>query len=251
MFIKVFDFNDNIKIMLKPNLYLLTFLLAFLLNINATFAEDKTIYQQFAPTAEGTGKVYMGREIAHVMGCQGAAWLEREAREKEERTDILVKSLNLQSGLTIADVGAGTGYLSRRMADAIGTQGKVYAVDVQPEMIGKLKNISKNHPAIKPVLSDVDNVKLPANSLDLAIMVDVYHELEYPREVVQSILAALKPNGRLVLVEYRAEDDRVPIKQTHKMTEVQVIKELTALPLQWQKTISSLPWQHVIVFVKK
>lgn len=237
--------------MFKKSAYLSTFLLAFLFNINATFAEDKTIYQQFAPTAEGTGKVYMGREIAHVMGYQGAAWLEREAREKEERTDILVKSLNLQSGLTIADVGAGTGYLSRRMADAIGVKGTVYAVDVQPEMIGKLKNLSKNHPTIKPILSTVNNVKLPTNSVDLAIMVDVYHELEYPREVVQSILTALKPNGRLVLVEYRAEDDSVPIKQTHKMTEAQVIKELTALPLQWQKTINSLPWQHVIVFIKK
>ena len=237
--------------MLKQIAYLFAFLLAVLFNINATFAEDSAIYQQFAPTAEGTGKVYMGREIAHVMGYQGAAWLEREAREKEERTDILVKSLNLQSGLTIADVGAGTGYLSRRMADAIGANGTVYAVDVQPEMIGKLKYLSKNHPNIKPVLSSVDNVKLPINSLDLAIMVDVYHELEYPREVVQSILAALKPNARLVLVEYRAEDDSVPIKQTHKMTEAQVIKELTALPLQWQKTINNLPWQHVIVFIKK
>ena len=237
--------------MLKLNDYLLAILLALLFNINTVFAEDNAIYQQYPPTADGTGKVYMGREIAHVMGYQGAAWLEREAREKEERTDILVKWLNLQSGLTIADVGAGTGYLSRRMADAIGAQGKVYAVDVQPEMIGKLKNLSKNHPTIKPILSDVNNVKLPANSVDLAIMVDVYHELEYPREVVQSILAALKPNGRLVLVEYRAEDDSVPIKQTHKMTEAQVIKELTALPLQWQKTINSLPWQHVIVFIKK
>ena len=153
--------------------------------------------------------------------------------------------------MTIADVGAGTGYLSRRMADVIGVQGTVYAVDGQPEMIGKLNKLSKNYPTIKPLLSDVDNVKLPANSIDLAIMVDVYHELEYPREVAQSILAALKPNGKLVLVEYRAEDDSVPIKQTHKMTEAQVIKELTVLPLRWQKTINDLPWQHVIVFIKK
>jgi SAM-dependent methyltransferase len=236
--------------MLKPKFYLLVILLAFLRNINATFADDSTIYQQFAPTAEGTGKVYMGREIAHVMGYQGAAWLEREEREKEERTDILVKSLNLKQGMTIADVGAGTGYLSRRMADSIGAQGTVYAVDVQPEMIGKLKKLSKNHPTIKPILSDVDKVKLPANSIDLAIMVDVYHELEFPREVVQSMLAALKPNGKLVLVEYRAEDDAVPIRQTHKMSQTQVKKELTVLPLKWEKTIDKLPWQHVIVFSK-
>ena len=127
--------------MLKPNSYLFAILLAVLFYINLSFADDKAIYQQYAPTAEGTGKVYMGREIAHVMGYQGAAWLEREAREKEERTDILVKSLNLQSGMTIADVGAGTGYLSRRMANVIGAQGTVYAVVGQPEMIGKLKNL--------------------------------------------------------------------------------------------------------------
>ena len=106
--------------MLKPNFYLLAVLLAFLFNINVTFAEDKSVYQQYVLTTEGTGNVYMGREIAHIMGYQGAAWLEREAREKEERTDVLVKSLNLQSGMTIADMGAGTGYLSRRMADVIG-----------------------------------------------------------------------------------------------------------------------------------
>jgi SAM-dependent methyltransferase len=236
--------------MLKPKFYLLAILLVFLCNIHISLAEDSAIYQQFAPTADGTGKVYMGREIAHVMGYQGAAWLEREEREKEERTDILVKSLNLKQGMTIADVGAGTGYLSRRMADSIGAQGTVYAVDVQPEMIGKLKKLSKNHPTIKPILSDVDKVKLPANSIDLAIMVDVYHELEFPREVVQSMLAALKPNGKLVLVEYRAEDDAVPIRQTHKMSQTQVKKELTVLPLKWEKTIDKLPWQHVIVFSK-
>jgi 2-polyprenyl-3-methyl-5-hydroxy-6-metoxy-1,4-benzoquinol methylase len=236
--------------MLKPKFYLLVILLVFLCNIHISLAEDSAIYQQFAPTADGTGKMYMGREIAHVMGYQGAAWLEREEREREERTDILVKSLNLKKGMTIADVGAGTGYLSRRMADSIGAQGTVYAVDVQPEMIGKLKKLSKNYPTIKPVLSEVNNVKLPANSIDLAIMVDVYHELEFPREVVQSILAALQPNGKLVLVEYRAEDDAVPIRQTHKMSQTQVKKELTVLPLKWEKTIDKLPWQHVIVFSK-
>jgi ubiquinone/menaquinone biosynthesis C-methylase UbiE len=192
----------------------------------------------------------MGREIAHVMGYQGAAWLERQEREKEERTDILVKSLNLKAGMTIADVGAGTGYLSRRMADKIGADGTVYAVDVQPEMIGKLKKLSKNYPTIKPILGEVSDVKLPANSIDLAIMVDVYHELEYPFEMAQSIIAALKPNGQLVLVEYRAEDDAVPIKQTHKMTEKQVIKEFAVQNVAWQKTINKLPWQHIIVFSK-
>jgi 2-polyprenyl-3-methyl-5-hydroxy-6-metoxy-1,4-benzoquinol methylase len=235
----------------KQILYLLACFCLFALNFNFAIADAKApIYQQYPPTAEGTGKVYMGREIAHVMGFEGAAWLEREEREKEERTDVLIKSLNLKAGMTIADVGAGTGYLSRRMADSIGAQGTVYAVDVQPKMIGKLKSLSKNHPNIKPILGDVSEVKLPTNSVEMVIMVDVYHELEYPFEMAQSIIAALKPNGHLVLVEYRAEDDSVPIKQTHKMSEKQVIKELTMLPLKWEKTINKLPWQHVIMFSK-
>jgi SAM-dependent methyltransferase len=235
----------------KQTLYLVASFCLFALHFNFAIADaNAPIYQQYPPTAEGTGKVYMGREIAHVMGYEGAAWLERGEREKEERTDILIKSLQLKAGMTIADVGAGTGYLSRRMADSIGANGTVYAVDVQPEMIGKLKSLSKKHPNIKPILGDVSEVKLPANSLDMAIMVDVYHELEYPYEMAQSIIAALKPKGQLVLVEYRAEDDNVPIKQTHKMSEKQVIKELTVLPLKWEKTINKLPWQHVIVFSK-
>jgi ubiquinone/menaquinone biosynthesis C-methylase UbiE len=193
----------------------------------------------------------MGREIAHVMGYQGAAWLERENRENEERTDLLIQSLDLKAGMTIADIGAGTGYLSRKMASRVTNAGTVYAADVQPEMIGKLKAASKQYSNIKPVLSSVDDVQLPANSMDLAIMVDVYHELAYPYEVMQSILKALKPNGQLVLVEYRAEDDRVPIKATHKMTEVQIKQEMSVLPLTWKKTISTLPWQHVVVFTKQ
>lgn len=209
------------------------------------------LYQQFPPTAGGTGKVYMGREIAHVMGYQGAAWLERENREKEERTDMLIQSLNLKPGMTVADIGAGTGYFSRKMATRVGNTGMVYAVDVQPEMVGKLKFAAKSHANIKPVLSTETDVMLPANNLDLAIMVDVYHELAYPYEVMQSVLRALKPNGRLVLVEYRAEDDRVPIKASHKMSEAQIKREMAALPLTWQSTLSHLPWQHVVIFTKQ
>lgn len=236
--------------MIKPATcyFVLVFCLFGLLN--NSFADDKALYQFYPPSVEGTGKVYMGREIAHIMGYQGAAWLERENREKEERTDVLIKSLNLQKGMVIADVGAGTGYLSRRMADSVGKSGAVYATDVQPEMIAKLKSFTKNYPNVKPVLSETRQVNLAANTLDMAIMVDVYHELEYPYEVVQSIIAALKPNGKLVLVEYRAESDSVPIKQTHKMTEAQVIKELTVHPLTWEKTIETLPWQHVVIFSK-
>ena len=231
-----------------PNV-IVWFLLAF--NFSNALADSTNLYQQFPPTAEGTGKVYMGREIAHVMGYQGAAWLERENREKEERTDLLIQSLDLKAGMTIADIGAGTGYLSRKMASRVTIAGTVYAVDVQPEMIGKLKAASKQFTNIKPVLSKEDDIHLPANSVDLAIMVDVYHELAYPYEVMQSILKALKPNGQLVLVEYRAEDDRVPIKATHKMSEAQIKQEMSVLPLTLKKTMSALPWQHVVVFTKQ
>jgi protein-L-isoaspartate O-methyltransferase len=221
----------------------------FLLQSVLVFAEAP-LYQQYPPSAEGTGKVFMGREIAHVMGYQGASWLEREAREKEERTDLLVALLNLKNGMKVADVGAGTGYLSSRMAEKVGSNGLVYAIDVQPEMVGKIKALAKKYPNIQPVLSKEKAVKLPENSVDLAIMVDVYHELAYPYEMMQSLLHALKPNGQLVLVEYRTEDERVPIKQTHKMSEQQIIKELTVHPLKWQKTVSDLPWQHIVIFTK-
>ena len=134
---------------------------------------------------------------------------------------------------------------------SVGLQGNIYAVDVQSEMIAKLKTLSKSYSNIKPVLSTPSDIKLAANSLDMAVLVDVYHELEFPYEVAQSIWAALKPNGKLVLVEYRAEDDKVPIKNIHKMTQAQVIKELSVLPFRWHNTVTSLPWQHVIVFTKQ
>ena len=248
-----------LNLMTLITLRLLTCFCLFALSANYAFAEAKlsekssanAIYQQYPASADGIGKVYMGREIAQVMGYQGAAWLERESRESEERTDILLRALNLKKGMVVADIGAGTGYLSRRMADSVGLQGSIYAVDVQSEMIAKLKSLAKNYPNIKPVLSTPSDIKLAANSLDMAILVDVYHELEYPYEVAQSIWTALKPGAKLVLVEYRAEDDKVPIKNIHKMTQAQVIKELSALPFRWHNTVTSLPWQHVIVFTKQ
>ena len=153
--------------------------------------------------------------------------------------------------MVVDDIGAGTGYLTRRMANDVGLQGIVYAVDVQSEMIVKLKGLSKKYTNIKPILSTPSDIKLAANSFDLVIMVDVYHELEFPYEVAQSIWSALKPNGKLVLVEYRAEDDQVPIKKSHKMSQEQIIKELTVMPFRWHNTVTSLPWQHVVVFTKQ
>jgi len=210
-------------------------------------------YSQLPASADGIGKSYMGREISAVMGWQGASWLERQEREREERTDLLLAALMLKPGNVVADIGAGTGYLSRRMAPLVMPGGKVWAVDVQPEMINLLQaGVKRNGlTQIEARLSAVDDVKLPASSVDLAIMVDVYHELAYPYEVMASLLKALKPGGRLVFVEYKAEDTFVPIKPLHKMSEAQIKREAAVFALDWERTVKTLPWQHVVVFRKR
>jgi ubiquinone/menaquinone biosynthesis C-methylase UbiE len=201
---------------------------------------------------DGIGKFYMGREIAHVMGHQGADWLERPEREEEEHTTELVTQLRLHSGDVVADIGAGTGYLSRRLAKAVGPTGKVLAEDIQPEMLDLLTNkMAELHIAnVVPVLGSVTNAGLTPGSVDLAVMVDVYHEFDFPYEMMQAICRSLKPGGRVVFVEFRAEDPNVPIKPVHKMTEAQVKKEMSMMPLQWVQTISVLPRQHIIIFRK-
>lgn len=210
-------------------------------------------YEAIPRSADGIGKRYMGREIAGVMGWQGAAWLEREEREREERGDLLLQALELKPGIQVADIGAGTGYHSRRWAARVGPAGTVYAVDVQPQMVAMLEAASRKAGIanIRPVLGTEKDVKLAPASIDMAVMVDVYHELEYPHEVLQSIVRALKPGGKLVFVEYRAEDAKVPIKPLHKMSEAQVKKEAAAHPLVYERTVNTLPWQHVIVFAKR
>ncbi len=210
-------------------------------------------YRAVPATGEGIGKAYMGRPIAHVMGWQGAAWLERDEREREERGDLLMRMLSLTPGTIVADIGAGTGYYTRRIADLVGPSGKVYAVDVQPEMVSMLQALAKRpgYGNVLPVLGGIDTVKLPAASVDVAIMVDVYHELEFPYEVLASIARAVKPGGRVVFVEYRAEDPRVPIKPLHKMSEAQIRREAQRHPLAWERTENALPWQHVVMFTKK
>jgi precorrin-6B methylase 2 len=230
-------------------------LFALLLATNLTLAQQTTPpgYVSAPASADGIGKRYMDREISAVMGWQGASWLEREKREREERTDLLLDALALQPGMVVADVGAGTGYLSRRMAPLVMPGGKIIALDLQPEMVNLLqtgvKRLGLSQIDVK--LSAVDDIKLPKNSIDMAIMVDVYHELAFPYEVMSSIMQALKPRGRIVFVEYKAEDARVPIKTLHKMSEAQIKREAGVFALEWERTVSTLPWQHVVVFRKR
>jgi precorrin-6B methylase 2 len=230
-------------------------LFTLMLAANVTLAQQATPpgYVSTPASVDGIGKRYMDREISGVMGWQGAAWLERDKREREERTDLLLDALALKPGMVVADVGAGTGYLSRRMAPLVVPGGKIIALDLQPEMVNMLQ-AAVNRSGLKQIevkQSSVDNIKLPKNSIDMAIMVDVYHELAYPYEVMSSILEALKPRGRLVFVEYKAEDIRVPIKPLHKMSEAQIKREAGVFPLDWERTVSTLPWQHVVVFRKR
>jgi ubiquinone/menaquinone biosynthesis C-methylase UbiE len=201
---------------------------------------------------DGIGKFYLGREIAQVMGHEAADWLERADRDQEEHSEQLIGELGLQPGQTVADIGAGTGYFSRRLAKKVGPGGKVFAEDIQPEMLDLLTNkmAGLGITNVTPVLGTTTDPKLPASSVDLVLMVDVYHEFDYPREMMEGICRSLKPGGRVVFVEFRAEDPLVPIKPLHKMTEEQVKKEMRAQPLEWAETKRALPWQHIIVFRK-
>jgi ubiquinone/menaquinone biosynthesis C-methylase UbiE len=215
-------------------------------------AWSQPMYEAVRPSQDGIGKRYLGREISGVMGWQGAAWLERQGREREERADLLLRELRLAPGMDVADVGAGTGFYSRRMAPLVAPGGTVFATDVQPQMLRLLESQAREAGLqnIRPVLASVRGTGLAAQSVDLVLLVDVYHELEYPFEVMQDIVRALRPGGRVVLVEYRAEDPAVPIKPLHKMGQAQVKKEMAPHPLVHESTADILPWQHVMVFRK-
>lgn len=202
----------------------------------------------------GTGRFYLGREIAQVMGYGGVGWLERSERDKEEEPAKLIAALGLKPGMVVADVGAGSGFHTFLMAPLVGDKGKVLAVDIQPEMLALVKQRAKKQGVtnVEPVRGTEDDPKLPANGVDMILMVDVYHEFARPYEMAEKMVAALKPGGRLAFVEFRAEDPAVPIKEVHKMSERQVIKEMEAFPaLKHTKTVGTLPWQHVILFEKQ
>jgi len=201
---------------------------------------------------DGIGKFYFGREISQVMGHLGAGWLERPSREREERTDLLIDRLPLEPGDTAADLGAGTGYFSLPMAERVGQGGRVLAVDIQPEML-QIINARLEQDGIgnvDTILATESDPRLPADSVDLLLMVDAYHEFSYPFEVMQGVVEGLRPGGRVVLIEYRGEDPMVPIKPLHKMTEAQAIREMRAVGLESEETLDILPQQHFMVFRK-
>ncbi len=224
-------------------------------NVSRADDEPKRYERRTEHDPNGIGKFYMGREIAHVMGFPAAPWLERFEREEEERTTLMVKSLGLEPGMIAADIGAGSGRISLMMAEQVGDEGKVLAVDIQQQMLDLIKKKIKKHKVtnVELVKGTEKSPKLKPESVDLALMVDVYHEFEFPYEMMQEISAALKPGGRVVFVEFRMEDPDVPIKLVHKMTEAQVKKEMSPpeFRLKWKETIGVLPWQHIIVFEKQ
>ncbi len=200
---------------------------------------------------DGIGKFYFGREIARVMGHEGAEWLERPDREETELPRRVVEEMQLRATDVVADIGAGTGYFSFRMAERV-PQGRVYAVDIQREM---LTVIAKRRQSLKvdnvvTVEGSEKDVRLPPAVVDVALMVDAYHEFSWPREMMASIFKSLKPGGRVVLVEYRGEDPAVPIKRVHKLTVAQATMEMAAAGLVWKQTMDFLPYQHFMVFEK-
>jgi ubiquinone/menaquinone biosynthesis C-methylase UbiE len=211
-------------------------------------------YEYRPGSFDGTGKWFVDREIAHFMSHQGAPWLEREERETEEAPNRLVSALSLKPGYQVGDVGAGSGYLTWRMARVVGPTGKIYANDIQPEMISFLRTnlLVRGITNVVPVLGTTTDPRLPDNTLDLILLVDVYHECDHPLEMTRRMTDALKPGGRLVFVEYRGEERWIPIKPLHKMTAAQVRKEMALHPrLAFVENLTNLPRQHILIFQKK
>jgi ubiquinone/menaquinone biosynthesis C-methylase UbiE len=208
-----------------------------------------TDYGEIAASHDGIGKVYMGREIAFTLGHRGVAWLERDERERSERPDLLVRNLTLEPDSVVADIGAGSGYFTFRIAPRV-PQGKVLAVDVQPEMLDAIERRRDEAEAsnVETVQGSTTDPGLPDGQVDAALIVDAYHEFTHPREMMEELFRDLRPGGTLYLVEYRAEDPDVPILPLHKMTEAQARREMAVVGFEWVETLDVLPRQHLMVF---
>ena len=218
----------------------------------AETAADTSVYGQMTASYDGIGKTYLGREIAHVMGFGGASWLERDERQEEENTALAISKLPIAARSVVADIGAGTGYYTFRIASKV-PQGKVYAVDVQDESVQflqkKARQLGLNN--VEVVKGDAQSPNLPENSVDLAIMVDVYHELEFPHEMLQALRKSLKADGKILLLEYRAEDPSIPIKKLHKLSVAQANQEMAANGFKLIQRGDFLPIQHFLVYQKE
>lgn len=210
---------------------------------------DTGVYVIGEPSRDGTGRFYMGREIAPVMSERGAAWLERPERAIEERPAEVVAHLRLRPDDVVADLGAGTGYFTFRLARAV-PAGRVYAVDIQPEMLAIIEGRMSEEGVLNvvTVLGAEDDPRLPPNSVDVTLIVDAYHEFAYPREVMEAVFRATRAGGHVVLVEYRGEDPEVPIRPLHKMTEAQAVREVEAVGFRFVENEAFLPMQHFLVF---
>jgi len=196
---------------------------------------------------------YMGREIAQTMHWRGAEWLMRATRESEEHSSAMLEALGLEEGMTACDLGCGNGFHTLRMAERVGATGRVYAVDIQEPMLAMLRRrySARGLDNIEPVLATVSDPRIPAGSCDLVLMVDVYHEISYPEQVLRGVRRALAPGGRVVLVEFRAEDPDVPIKPLHKMSREQVVREMEANGFELDASFDELPWQHMLFFTAR
>jgi ubiquinone/menaquinone biosynthesis C-methylase UbiE len=231
----------------------LIFFVSLICLASAGHSQTKTaVYTYKTASPGGTGKFYMGREIAQVMSFEASDWLERSSRPQEENTDLAISKLPVMNNSVVADIGAGTGYYTFRIAKKV-PDGKVYAVEIQDYAIRHLRarSIKLKQGNVIVVKGGEQSPNLPDNSIDLAIMVDVYHELLYPHEMLQAIRRALKPNGKLLLIEYRAEDPKVEIKTLHKTSVVQVNEELTANGFHLVEDGEFMPIQHFLVFGKQ
>jgi ubiquinone/menaquinone biosynthesis C-methylase UbiE len=193
---------------------------------------------------------YLGRQIAQTMHYTGAEWLIRDVREREERCSLLLTNLGLRSGMTICDMGCGNGFYSLPLAKLVGPTGRILAVDIQPEMLVMLRARMEQEGIdnVTPILGSLHNPRLPAGSADLVLLVDVYHEFSHPEQMLAAMREALKPDGLLALVEFRAEDAKVPIQPLHKMSKEQIMKELPANGFRLVKQFDKLPWQHLMFF---